>query len=291
MINYTTLKRLDLANPSLLPNLVTALLQYGLHYYKWKHAICVVIPKQGKSNYTVAKSYRPISLSCLGKIIEKIIESRIASLGKICGAISSIQFGNKEGHPANDALLRTLMNITPYLRPRTAWGNSLPMRPSLAAHDVQGAFNNTQPEILIKLMILRRMPKYLIEWVKDLTLNRTLSFSFDNQIESPKPFCNGIPQGSPVSLILSSIMMSALMKGDNPKNLQAGTAYVDDLNEAIAKRQISAATPLLSDSSDAHEPNLPRAESVRAYLGKARAQARALLIIIIIIQVYCPYGI
>jgi hypothetical protein len=30
-----------------------------------------------------------------------------------------------------------------------------------------------------------------------------------------------------------------------------------------------------------HEPNLPRAESVRAYLVKARAQARALLIIYI----------
>jgi hypothetical protein len=117
------------------------------------------------------------------------------------------------------------MNITPYLRPRAAWGNSVPMRPSLAAHDVQGAFNNTQPEILIKLMMLRRMPKYLIECVKDFTLNRTLSFSFDNQIESPKPFCNGIPQRSPVSPILFSIMMSALMEGDNPKNLQTGAAY------------------------------------------------------------------
>jgi hypothetical protein len=122
------------------------------------------------------------------------------------------------------------------------------MRPSLAAHDVQGAFNNTQPEILIKLMILRGILKYLIEWVKYLTLNRTLSFSFDNQTEPPKHFCNGIPQGPPVSLILFSIMMSALMEGDNPKNLQIGTASVDDLNEVIAQRQISAATPLSSDS-------------------------------------------
>jgi hypothetical protein len=60
MINYTTLKHLDLANPSLSPNLVTALLQYGIHYYKWNHAICVVVPKQGKSNYTLEKSYRPM---------------------------------------------------------------------------------------------------------------------------------------------------------------------------------------------------------------------------------------
>jgi hypothetical protein len=30
-------------------------------------------------------------------------------------------------------------------------------------------------------------------------------------------------------------MMSALMEGDNPKNLQTGTEYVDDLNEVIAQ--------------------------------------------------------
>jgi hypothetical protein len=38
------------------------------------------------------------------------------------------------------------------------------------------------------------------------------------------------------------------MEGDNPKNLQTGTAYADDLNEVIAQRQISAVIPLLSDS-------------------------------------------
>jgi hypothetical protein len=66
-----------------------------------------MIPKQGKSNYTLAKSYRPISLlPCLGKIIEKIVASRIASPGKIFGARSSIKFGSK-GHPANDTLLHT----------------------------------------------------------------------------------------------------------------------------------------------------------------------------------------
>jgi hypothetical protein len=208
-----------------------------------------VIPKHGKSNYTLAKSYQPISsLSWLGKIIEKIIASRIANLGKICRAISSIQFGNKEDHCVNDALLRTLMNITAYLRPRTAWDNSALMRPLLEAHDAQGAFNNTQPEILIKLMMLHRMLKYLVEWIKDFTLNRTLSFSFDNQIESPKPFCNAIPHGSSISPIFFPIMMSALMEGDHPKHLPTGTAYVDDLNDVIAARKITTATLMLSDS-------------------------------------------
>jgi hypothetical protein len=48
---------------------------------------------------------------------------------------------------------------------------------------------------------------------------------------------------------------------------------------------VSNKYPRHNENSDAHEPNLPRAESVRAYLVKARAW------IIIIIQVYCPYGI
>jgi hypothetical protein len=43
-------------------------------------------------------------------------------------------------------------------------------------------------------------------------------------------------------------MMSALMEGDNPKHSQTSTAYIDDLNEVIAQRQISAGIPLLSGS-------------------------------------------
>jgi hypothetical protein len=43
-------------------------------------------------------------------------------------------------------------------------------------------------------------------------------------------------------------MMGALMEGDNPKYFQTGTAYVGGLNEVVTQRQISAATPLLSNS-------------------------------------------
>jgi hypothetical protein len=63
-------------------------------------------------------------------------------------------------------------------------------------------------------MVQRGMPTYLINWTRNFTADQTLSFSFDNHLEPPKPFKNAIPQGSPVSPILFSIVMSAVMDAD-----------------------------------------------------------------------------
>jgi hypothetical protein len=148
---------------------------------------------------------------------------------------------------ANDVLIRTLSQLTPFLIscPTTSYTNT--KRPSLAAHDILGAFNNPIPYILLQIMTQRRMPTYPINWTKDFTSNRTLPFSFDNNCESPQPFTHAIPQGSPVSQILFSIMMSAVLDADDPINLQASTAYVDDLNEIHADVNTGKIVPKLSD--------------------------------------------
>ena len=232
-INYSVILKFDEAAPSALPQVVSALLYFGLHDSKWKHAICVVIPKGGNRNFQNAKSYRPISLlSCLGKLVEKIAARRIAKAGEICGAISTAQFGSRSSHSAIDALFKTFANLEPYIGPE----NTRNLRPSLAAHDVDGAFNNTIPSALISIMELRKMPKYLIEWVKNFTESRTMSFSFDNCQEIKRPFVNAIPQGSPVSPALFSIMMSAILDDPDLMSSKSEIAYVDDISETIAGR-------------------------------------------------------
>jgi hypothetical protein len=102
--------------------------------------------------------------------------------------------------------------------------------------------------ILVQIMVQRGMPTYLINWTRNFTADRTLSFSFDNHLELPKPFKNAIPQGSPISPILFSTMMSAVMDADDKANLHTCTAYVDDLNGIYADKNIGQVIPVLSNA-------------------------------------------
>ena len=47
-------------------------IRLGFHPEHWKTARGVTIPKPGKDDYSLAKSYQVISLlDCLGKVVEK----------------------------------------------------------------------------------------------------------------------------------------------------------------------------------------------------------------------------
>jgi hypothetical protein len=60
--------------------LVQGCIRMGYHPCTWKTAKGILLRKQGKPTYTAAKAYRVISLlSCLGKVVEKAIETWIAS--------------------------------------------------------------------------------------------------------------------------------------------------------------------------------------------------------------------
>jgi hypothetical protein len=158
-IGHNMIKQLHAASPDLLLHLITAILKYGVHHTEWKKAICVVIPKHGKDNYKTPKSYRPISLlPCLGKLVERIASTRIMSAGIQCGAISEAQFGGRPDHSAIDALIRTITPATDCFDGPSTY----PLRPTIATHDIMGAFNNTHPDAVMRIMVLRRMPAYLI---------------------------------------------------------------------------------------------------------------------------------
>ena len=123
------------------------------------------------------------------------------------------------------------------------------LRPSLAANDIDGAFNNTLPSALITIMEQRKMPRYLIGWIKDFTTDRSLSFSFDNRLELPQPFVNALPQGSPVSGVLFLIAMSAIFQETDSK-IVSHSEYVDDATEITAGVKIENVIKNLSESFD-----------------------------------------
>jgi hypothetical protein len=84
--------------------------------------------------------------------VKKIASKYISIAASRCGAISHLQFGNKENHFVNDALFKTLAGICLSLLPPQFRDNKFISRPSLAINDIFEAFNNTHPEALIPIM-------------------------------------------------------------------------------------------------------------------------------------------
>jgi ribonuclease HI len=223
------LKNFHQAFPHVLPTLFTAMFRFSVYPDEWKLALCVVIPKPGKTRYDSAKSYRPISLlPCLSKIFDRVTALRLARAAARCGGISKTQMGARDKHSAIDALLRILTPMSSDLSVKRTTGRN-PTRPSLLALDIEGAFNNTNPHKLIQIMKQRKMPRYLCEWTRAFTTERKLAFCFDEMTENPKPFDSGLPQGSPASPLLFLIYANAMLENPNTQNpKELDTSYVDD---------------------------------------------------------------
>jgi hypothetical protein len=72
--NYKLVKWAFATNPTCLQTLFEACLCIGHHLREWKRAMIAIIPKPGKEDYSLPKSYHPVALlNCLGKLLKKII--------------------------------------------------------------------------------------------------------------------------------------------------------------------------------------------------------------------------
>ena len=151
-ISYTTLCHLHEATPQTLTLLFNTCLTYTVHPPEWKVGNCVVIPKPGKSSYTLPKSFRPISLqSCFGKLLEAIVAKRLTHAASRCGATHPAQMGAQPENSAVDALLRTITPIATAISTKKTPKKSVP-RPAVLTHDIEGAFNQVHPTTLREVM-------------------------------------------------------------------------------------------------------------------------------------------
>jgi len=231
-ISYMTLHHLHEATPQTLTLLFNACLTFTVHPPEWKVANCVVIPKPGKSSYTLPKSYRPISLqSCFGKILEAIVAKRLSQAAIRCGATHPSQMGAQPENSAVDALLRTITPIATAISTKKKTAKSSVPRPAVLTHDIEGAFNQVHPTTLRKVMHQRRMPIYLTNWITEFNTDRKLAFGFDQQSEEPQPYKCGLPQGSPVSPILFLIFSNAMLEKEDNMTVTLGLSHNQSVGE------------------------------------------------------------
>jgi len=254
-ITYSTLRRLNEAAPHLLPCVFTAGLKYAVHPPEWKTANCVVILKPGKKPYSHPKSYRPISLeSCFGKLLETIVAKRLSQTALMCGATHPSQMGAQPENSAIDALLRTINPIANSIS-RKKTTNQKPTRPAVLMHDIEGAFNQVHPTTLYEIMCQCQIPSYLVEWVVAFNTDRQITIGFDQQSEKPQPYQCGLPQGSPISPILSLIYSNAMLEKQHYPADAIDTSYVDDVCIIQLSHTVSEANVGLEERTERHLEN------------------------------------
>jgi hypothetical protein len=101
---------------------------------------------------------------------------------------------------------------------------------SLVSFDVKGAFNRVHTSVLTQRLAERRVPKPMVEWIGDFVSNRHAQVTvgeYESEVSGIE--YAGIPQGSPLSLLLYVFYNANLVEKKIDRRGGA-IGFVDDFN-------------------------------------------------------------
>ncbi|KAB5587839.1 RNA-directed DNA polymerase from transposon BS [Ceratobasidium theobromae] len=150
------------------------------------------------------KSYRPIALlETLSKLLEKIVAKRITAMAGRLNLIPPDQFGGKEKSSCLDAGLAFVHDVQA--------AHSQKRFASAALLDISGYYNNIDHDILV----------HITEKMACFCINGEIGNFFDLANR-------GVPQGSPLSLVFSSLFTAPLLHRLHSDGMNI-RAYIDDI--------------------------------------------------------------
>ncbi|KAJ5766658.1 reverse transcriptase [Penicillium nucicola] len=203
-----------------LVQLFNACMRIGHNPSHFQRSITVVLRKQGKSDYQLAKSYRPVALlNTLGKFLESVVARRISYAVEREGLLPRTHLGGRRGISTDHAIPIVIDRI------KTSWGKGKPVV-SLLMLDVSGAYDNVSHARLLHNLKKRRLGHF-VPWVKAFLTNRSTRICMPEGLSDTIPTPTGIPQGSPISPILYLIYNADLIEDCGAGITSSG--WVDDL--------------------------------------------------------------
>uniref|UniRef100_W8BNQ0 Putative RNA-directed DNA polymerase from transposon X-element n=1 Tax=Ceratitis capitata TaxID=7213 RepID=W8BNQ0_CERCA len=196
-ITYTLLKRLPYSARLRLIDLYNLILDQGVFPQEWKIATVLPILKPSKSSSSIA-SYRPISLlSCLSKVFEKIISRRLLWYSEKNSLNNPHQFAFQKGLNVLDPLLI----FEHYASMALSSGNHV----SVLSLDFEKAYDRIGSHVILSELKRWKVGSKIFNVIKSFLGNRKFFVRVNNRHSKIAPLFNGIPQGSPLSVVLFSI--------------------------------------------------------------------------------------
>lgn len=191
----------------------------------WRETNIIFIPKPGKEDYGDPKAHRPISLmSFMLKTLEKIIDKHIKSKYLTNFPIHGAQHAYQEGKGTETALHELFTIIGKTFEEKEI---------CLAAFiDIEGAFDNTATDTIIKAARKYEFKPWIINWMESLLKNRVIKAGKGEKSKRFKPK-KGCPQGGCLSPLFWCLVLDSLIRELKNAGFEV-IAYADDL--AIAQR-------------------------------------------------------
>ncbi|KAK7964417.1 hypothetical protein PG988_011391 [Apiospora saccharicola] len=187
-----------------LEHLFAACLRFSYHPEAFRVAVTILLPKPGRRNGDVPKDLRPISLlSILGKMLERIVATRLRKLCEAHALLPTEQFGFAG---------RCTTSAQQYLLNHVFRGWLLELKVTLLSLDMSAAFDKVPRHKLLKILAGKGIPGWIIRFIHSFLSRRSTYFRIPGYTSKEFWINVGVPQGSPLSPILFLIFAAPLLE-------------------------------------------------------------------------------
>jgi len=199
---------------------------------KWKEAHIRPILKKGKDKHH-PESYRPISLlSCIGKLLERIINRRLIWHLESHSILTPTQTGYRQHHSTEDQLAYLAQSIEDAFQEKK--------KVLSVFFDLSKAFDTVWKEGLLFKLQNAGVRGKMYNWLNNFLYQRTARVKLDNTLSNLVKIREGVPQGGVISPTLFLVYINDITS-TVPMHV-SNTLHADDFAVWCAEQHTSTAT-------------------------------------------------
>ena len=189
-----------------LATLFNRVINEGVWLHQLKDAVSCIIPKPKKPAYDVPKAFRPIALlNTISKLLTKVIAKRMQFEAQEHNLFHDGQFGGISRHSTTDVGL-VLMDLITENRDRG-------LHTTVLALDVAQFFLSMSHEVVCALLAKLGFSSKIVRFLAAFLQDRSTTYTWDGITTDTHFQCSdGVPQGDPLSPVLSALYLSLVIK-------------------------------------------------------------------------------
>lgn len=148
--------------PDLFLDMYMECLTEGIFTERWKRQRLVLLPK-GNKPPGEPSSYRPLCmLNTMGKVLERITDSRLEEALTLDGDLADSQYGFKKSRSTKDAVNRVVTIVHGAIAGKR-WRRGKMKYCAVIMLDIKNAFNSARWDYIWKVLGTRKRPPYLMK--------------------------------------------------------------------------------------------------------------------------------